>query len=42
VATIDADGDVITFDDTALEILVKWLPVPNVATSDFFTPPTMR
>jgi hypothetical protein len=42
VATIDAAGDVITFNDTALEILVKWLPVPNVATSDFFTPPTPR
>jgi hypothetical protein len=37
VATISADGNTITFEGTVKAVLIKWLPVPTVATSTTFT-----
>ena len=38
IASLSADGDIITFEGTVLAVVVWWLPVPKIATTAHFAP----
>ena len=38
IITLSADGDIITFENTVLAVVVWWLPMPKTATSAHFAP----